>query len=524
MIGTGGLDREPARLGDGAAAGPVMPWPREPDCRRMIRGNGAIARRGGSAGVSRREVRTLRAKPLAVLGGCTHQDRASDTMEASTRKIAAIIFDSIREGVFTTDPDCRITSFNRAAEQITGFTREQAVGRYCFDIFRTEICQARCALRHTLAGGKHVSNDRVTIITRDGRPLPISVSTTILRDKERKVVGAVEFFRDLSVEESLRERITRMDAFANLRSNSERMQRMLSLLPEVAAAECNVLIHGPSGAGKELIAQAIHDLSPRRHGPYVRVNCAALPETLLESELFGYVKGAFTDAKRDKPGQFQIASGGTLLLDEIAEMPSALQVKLLRVLNNGEFQPLGSTQTLRTDARILTSTNRDIETMVGEGAFREDLYYRVNVVNLAIPPLKERLEDLPRLVGHFIEQFRNKRQKPIARVSGDVMALLRRYSWPGNVRELENAVEHAFVLCRGDVIEIEHLPERIVTGARKDQKSSTRFGDSSPGTVIRECLARNHGNRSKAARELGMHRSTLWRKMRQYGICMPQDS
>jgi PAS domain S-box-containing protein len=460
-------------------------------------------------------------QPVARLGNRTYQGEASEDVEASTRDIAAIIFDSITDGVFTTDHDCRITSFNRAAEQITGFTREQAVGRYCFDIFRTEICQSRCALRHTLADGRPIANVRVTIMTREGRPLPISVSTTILRDKQGEVVGAVEFFRDLSVEEALRERLTRMDAFANLRSNNDRMQRMLDLLPEVAAAECNVLIHGPSGCGKELIAQAIHNLSPRRHGPYVRVNCAALPQTLLESELFGYVKGAFTDAKRDKPGQFQVASGGTLLLDEIGEMPPPLQVKLLRVLNNGEFQPLGSTRTLHTDARIVTSTNRNIEAMVTEGAFREDLYYRINVVNLEVPPLRERLEDLPRLVNHFIEQFREKRRKPISRVSDDVMAMLRRYDWPGNVRELENAVEHAFVLCRGEVIEAEHLPERIVKGVGEGRSSPKPFGDSSPAAVIRESLARNHGDRSKTARELGMHRSTLWRKMRQYGISLP---
>jgi len=520
MNRTAELDREPARPGDGAAAVPAMPWLRGPDYGRIKVGNDRVERRGTFA-ISAVPGRKAEREAVARLANCTRQGEPSDNMEATTRKIAAIIFDSITEGVFTTDHDCRITSFNRAAEQMTGFTREQAVGRYCFDIFRTEICQTRCALRHTLADGKPISNVHVTIMTRDGRPLPISVSTTILRDKRGKVVGAVEFFRDLSVEEALRERLSRMDAFANLRSNNDRMQRMLDLLPEVAAAECNVLIHGSSGTGKELVAQAIHNLSPRRHGPYIRVNCAALPPTLLESELFGYVKGAFTDAKRDKPGQFQVASGGTLLLDEIAEMPLAIQVKLLRVLNNGEFQPLGSTQTQHTDARILTSTNRNIEAMVEEDAFREDLYYRINVVNLEVPPLRERLEDLPRLVSHFIEQFRGKRRKPIVRVSNDVMALLRRYDWPGNIRELENAVEHAFVLCRADVIEVEHLPERIATEARKHASSPTRFGDSSAEAVIRECLARNDGDRGKAARELGMHRSTLWRKMCQYGIRIP---
>ena len=271
---------------------------------------------------------------MQQLTGLSAMDR---NVDANTREIAAIIFDSISDGVFTTDHDCRITSFNRAAERITGFTRAQAIGRYCFDIFRTEICQSRCALRHTLENGQPVSNVRVTIMTRDGRKLPIRVSTTILRNSRGEAIGAVEFFQDLSVEEALRERLAQQDAFADLRSHNERMQRILNLLPEIAAAECNVLICGPSGSGKELIAQAIHNLSPRRHGPYVRVNCAALPATLLESELFGYVKGAFTVAKRDKPGQFQLACGGTLLLDEIAEMPPALQVKLLRVIEQREI-------------------------------------------------------------------------------------------------------------------------------------------------------------------------------------------
>ncbi len=517
MSQMGELDRGPVCLEDGAISEPEMPWLGRSDCRRMTIGDDRVERRGALA-YSPSPGRKATGGTVAHLADGSRQDEARAEMEETTREIAAVIFDSITEGVFTTDHDCRITSFNRAAEKITGFTRQQAIGRYCFDIFRTEICQSRCALRHTLADGTPVSNVRVTIMTRDGRPLPISVSTTILRDKRELVVGAVEFFRDLSVEEALREQLSRIDAFGNLRSNNDRMQRMLDLLPEVATAECNVLIHGPSGCGKELVAQAIHNLSPRRHGLYVRVNCAALPETLLESELFGYVKGAFTDAKRDKPGQFQIASGGTLLLDEIGEMPPALQVKLLRVLNNGEFQPLGSTKPLRTDARILTATNRNIEAMVREGTFREDLYYRINVVNLAIPPLRERLEDLPRLIDHFIEQFRGKRQKPIESVSDEVMALLRRYPWPGNIRELENAIEHAFVLCRGEVIETEHLPERIVTGVHEEERSSTPFGDSSPEAVIRECLSRNDGNRSETARELGMHRATLWRKMRQYGI------
>jgi transcriptional regulator with PAS, ATPase and Fis domain len=239
---------------------------------------------------------------------------------------------------------------------------------------------------------------------------------------------------------------------------------------------------------------------------------------LLESELFGYVKGAFTDAKRDKPGQFQLAQGGTLLLDEIAEMPLPLQVKLLRVLNNGEFQPLGSTRTLHTDARIITSTNRDIDSMVSEGAFREDLYYRINVVSVEIPSLHERPEDLPRLVNHFLERYRHRRGKPIAGFSDEAMLLLRQYDWPGNIRELENAIEHAFVLCDRETIEVDHLPERVVNGSSGQGHSSARFPDDTLKAMIREALNRNHGDRTKTARELGMHRTTLWRKIRQFGI------
>ncbi len=448
------------------------------------------------------------------------------SMEAREAKISRIIFESIDEGVFTTDPACRITSFNGAAEEITGFEREDAIGKYCFDIFRSDICHSHCALRNTLQNGKPVRNVRATIISRDGREIPVSLSTEVLRDAEGDAIGAVEFFRDLSELENLQEQISKMRSFQNLISGNEKMQRIFNLLPEVAESECNVLIEGPSGSGKELIAQAIHDLSPRRNNSYIKINCAALPETLLESELFGYVKGAFTDAKRDKPGMFLQADKGTLLLDEIGEMPMTLQVKLLRVLNNGEFQPLGGTKSLRTNARIITSTNRDIEEMVKNGEFREDLYYRINVININIPSLFERLEDLPLLVDHFIEKFRSKRRKEIRGVSPEALNVLRHYDWPGNVRELENAIEHAFVLCKGDTIQVEHIPLRIVDIAR-DNMEKARGSDNISGTseesILREALERNRGNRSKTARELGMHRSTLWRKVKQYDIDIPEN-
>jgi PAS domain S-box-containing protein len=441
-------------------------------------------------------------------------------IQVEQEDISKIIFESISDGVFTTDHDCRITSFNRAAEKISGFRRHDAIGKFCFDIFRTDLCQTRCALRNTLENGKPVDNVRVTIITRDGRKVPISVSTTVLRDAERRHLGAVEFFRDLSEIENLKDKVFKLNEAENLVSGNEKMQHLFELLPEIAESECNVLVQGPSGSGKELMAQALHNLSPRRNNSYIRINCAALPETLLESELFGYARGAFTDAKRDKPGMFHMAQGGTLLLDEIGDMPLTLQVKLLRVLNNGEYQPLGSTRMLKTDARIITSSNRDLKEMVQHGAFREDLYYRINVINIDIPPLRERLEDLPLLIEHFIQKFRAKRKKDIRGASNEVLKLLRRYDFPGNVRELENAIEHAFVICRGTIIDPEHLPERILDAVNRGRAKSGRaqYSGTSEESIIKEALERNGGNRTKTAYELGMHRSTLWRKMMRYGI------
>jgi PAS domain S-box-containing protein len=430
--------------------------------------------------------------------------------------VSELIFQSISDGVFTVDKDRVITSFNRAAEQITGFEADEALGRHCFDIFRTEFCHTRCPLKDTLRNLEPVENARVSILTKEGCELPISVTTTLLRDDAGIAVGAVEFFRDLSDLEDLHRRLDERKALEDIVSVNQEMHELVQLLPDVAKSECNVLIQGSSGSGKELVAQVIHNLSPRKYGPYIKINCAALPATLLESELFGYVKGAFTDAKRDKPGQFCLANGGTLLLDEISEMDPALQVKLLRVLNNGEYQPLGSTKAFHTDARILAATNADLQERIAAGSFREDLYFRINVVNLRIPPLRERPADIPLLADHFIKKFRAKTRRPIRRVAPEALAALRRYSFPGNVRELENAVEHAFVMCHGEEIELQHLPASItqeaslVTGVTRNKRSERE--------VIEETLQRHGGNRTRAAEELGIHRSTLWRKMHTYGL------
>jgi PAS domain S-box-containing protein len=432
------------------------------------------------------------------------------------KKLSELIFNSISDGVFTVDENCKITMFNHAAERITGFKSSEAIGKHCFDVFRTEICHKQCALKDTLSHHGPVENARVSIITRDGHEIPIQVTTTLLKDDEENIVGVVEFFRDISEVEHLRKSLERKQVLSDIVSVNSEMQKLIAMLPDVAESECNILIRGPSGSGKELFAQVIHNLSPRRYGSYIRLNCAALPVTLLESELFGYTKGAFTDAKRDKPGQFSLANGGTLLLDEISEMDVSLQVKLLRVLNDGEYRPLGSAKTLHTDARIIAATNADLERAMANGKFREDLFYRLNVIELKIPPLADRPEDIPLLVNHYLKKYKKKSRKTIDRVSPEAMAVLRRYSYSGNVRELENAIEHAFVMCHGDEILAEHLPQHII--------QQTPITDTAPHErksekeIILEALHRNHGNKSKAAIDLGVHRSTLWRKIKTLGI------
>ncbi len=432
------------------------------------------------------------------------------------KKLSQLIFNSIRDGVFTVDRNCVITSFNKSAERITGFKRTEAIGKHCFDIFRTEVCHTQCALKDTLKTQSSIDDSRVTIITRDGRELPIRITTTMLKDEDENIVGAVEFFQDISEIEYLRKSLEQKQALDDIVSVNPQMQSLIRLLPDVAESECNVLIEGPSGCGKELFAQVIHNLSSRRYGPYIKINCAALPASLLESELFGYEKGAFTDAKRDKPGQFSLASGGTLLLDEIGEMDTSLQVKLLRVLNNGEYRPLGSAKTLHTDARIIAATNARLEDLIESGKFRRDLYYRINVVNINIPRLSERPEDIPLLVNHFIKIFRKKSKRHIKRLSPEALAALRNHPLPGNVRELENAIEHAFVMCRDQEIQLEHLPLHItdyqLTGVRSN---SSHLSEKE---IIMDVLKRNKGNKATSATELGMHRSTLWRKMKTLGL------
>jgi PAS domain S-box-containing protein len=435
-----------------------------------------------------------------------------------------IILDSISDGVFTVDRDWRVTSFNRAAERITGVPRDEAIGQRCSDVFRASICESACALRQTLKTGRPIVNQAVYILRADGQRVPISISTAILHDTEGEVIGGVETFRDLSELEQLRKELHGRYSFADIVGRSAVMQKLFDLLPAVAESDSTVLLDGASGTGKELFARAIHGLSARRDGPFVAVNCGALPDTLLESELFGYKAGAFTDARRDKPGRFALAEGGTILLDEIADISAAMQARLLRVLQDRTYEPLGAIKSRRANVRVVAATNRDLDELVEAGTFRRDLYYRVNVVRLKLPTLRQRREDIPLLVDHFVGKFNRLQGKDVHGLSNEAMSCLMRYAYPGNVRELENIIERAFAMCRCGLIDVEHLPPDV---RRLEQEVA---GGASPpplkemeGRLLLETVRRHRGNRTAAARELAMHPSTLYRKAKALGIELPRQ-
>jgi PAS domain S-box-containing protein len=434
-----------------------------------------------------------------------------------------IILDSITEGVFTVDRNWLITSFNRAAEAITGIRRDTAIGQPCKDILRANICEGNCALGETIRSGKPIVGKAAAILDRDGNRRPISISTAVLKNQRGEIIGGVETFRDLTMIEQLRKEIERDYRFEDIVSRSHRMREIFDVLPQIAESGSTVLLEGESGTGKELVARAIHNLSPRRRKAFVAINCGSLPDTLLESELFGYKAGAFTDARKDKPGRITVAEGGTLFLDEIGDISPAMQVRLLRFLEERVYDPLGSVKPVKADVRVIAATNKNLSDLVAKGKFRQDLFYRVNIMRLELPPLWQRMEDIPLLVDHFIASLNSIQGKEVVGITDEALTCLMSYEYPGNVRELKNIIERAFVLCRSGEIERRHLPEPLCSAVCVNCPKQTQFMSlkQMEAAFLINALRRNNWNRLQTASQLGIHKTTLFRKIRSLGLQVP---
>ena len=432
---------------------------------------------------------------------------------------ADAVLDCVADGVFTVDGDFRITYFNQAAEDILGYDRREVLGRPCSEIFKSSICENGCGLKRSLEHDRPGMMRAIYVTNADGHRLPVCISAGVLRNESGEVIGAVETFRDLTHIEMVRTE-GRRKILPNIIGQSPAMARVFELVPIVAESDSTVLIEGESGTGKELVARAVHELSPRRDKPMVVVNCGSIPDTLLESELFGHKAGSFTDARHDKPGRFELAEGGTIFLDEIGDVSPALQARLLRVLQERVIEPLGGTDPRPVDVRVISATNKNVSQLVAEGLFRKDLYYRINVVKISIPPLRDRRDDIPLLVDAMIRRS-NDQGREIEGVAPEVMDVLMHHSYPGNVRELQNILEYAAVLCPKGVIKLSHLPDEL-GGPECGGPECQDMVDSLQRSLIVAALERHNGNRRAAAEELAVHPTTLWRRAKRLGIEMPE--
>ena len=431
------------------------------------------------------------------------------------------ILDNIPSGVYTVDREMTLLSFNRSLENITGYSAQDVLGKKCTQVLRSDFCEAGCPLKRSIRTGETLRGVELNLRARDGSVVPIASSTAVMRDEEGKPIGGICSFRDLRELHAVPFPQGNAREFQGMLSKNPKMHEIFDLVETVAESDANVLIEGESGTGKELVARAIHRLSSRAGKPFLGVNCASLNENLMESELFGHVRGAFTGAVKDRMGRFEMAEGGTLFLDEVSEIGLHLQAKLLRVIQEREYQRVGETGTRKADVRILSATNKRLKDLIADGTFRNDLYYRLNVVSVTPPPLRERKEDIPILVEYFLCRPQENPGGCRRSFSPLAMQALLEYPWPGNVRELENAVERARICSRGDVIEESALPAEIRRRGAAVPRGGGSFGGKAvtlEADRIRDTLARSGWNRTETAARLGISRVTLWRRMKQLGI------
>ena len=432
------------------------------------------------------------------------------------------ILNNFPEGVFMINTRWQIGYFNHMAEEITGFRQEEVMGKFCWDVFRSDLCQRDCPMRISMSTGEILVDREVEITTKGGQKKLLMVNTAQIKKAGNVVLGGVETFHHLTCPELEAERLE-LQPFADIVGISTRMQEIIQSLPVIAASGSNVLITGESGTGKELVARAIHLHSSRAKGPFVAVNCSAIPESLIESELFGHERGAFTGAVSSKPGRFELAKGGTLFLDEIGDLKPSLQVKLLRVLEEKLFMRVGGTRKIPLEARLVAATNVDLQEAMQQGRFRDDLYYRLFTVPIHLPPLREKREDIPILVKYFLEKLNRKFNKRVRGVDPKVMKVLCRHAWPGNVRELQHVLEYCFVFAKGTLITERHLPRLESAWVGRELELPLSDKSVSPLEALEKktilmALEMTQGNKQEAAKVLKISRSKLWRKMRIYQI------
>jgi len=435
-----------------------------------------------------------------------------------------IILDNLDLGVLTVDCSGHVTFFNSMAETITGFPREKVLGKSCAKLFGKESFEDTLQLTETIHDGQARSSKNGEIITHAGQAIPIRANYMALKNEEGRTVGGLATISDLSLMYQFNSAIRDRYTYYDMVGRDPAMQKIFEIIPLIAASDATVLIEGSTGTGKDILAKIIHTASSRNKKPMVKVNCAALPDNLLESEMFGYIKGAFTGADKDKPGRFQEADGGTIFLDEIGDLPLSLQAKLLRVLEDKEFYPLGSRKTTKVDIRIIAATNQGLDELVNEKRFREDLFYRLNVMRLELPPLKQRKGDIPLLISHILKRLCATRDIRVDKISENAMEVLRNHDYPGNIREVENIIEHALIICQGNIIERKHLPlalQKKDTHPMISQQGVIHLDKemgSSERNMIQEMLHKYNWNRSKTAQALNVNRTTLWRKMKKHNI------
>ncbi len=432
------------------------------------------------------------------------------------RRFEAVV-NNILEGIIILDNEGVVTSVNLSAEILTGRKEQETLGKSFNDLFSTDTTGIWAEIRRDLLNGNNISSIEMNIASGDGKNIPISLSLDSLQDNMENVIGYVANFKDLTEVNKLKKEIGERYGFSSIISNNRRMREIFDLIETISDCDVSVLIQGESGTGKELIAHAIHNHSQRRDRSFVVLNCGAISEALLESELFGHVKGAFSGAYRDKKGRFEAAHEGTLFLDEIGDISINMQVKLLRVLQTGKFERVGDNESVQVDVRILAATNKNLGDEIIKGSFREDLFYRLNVVPVFLPALRERIEDIPVLVQHFITIFNKKNKRNIKDVSVNVMGLLMNYHWPGNIRELKNIIECSLVCTKTKTIEESNMPLYIIDKTHVTEKPD-RLDPASEKERIVSVMKGCMGNKTIASRMLNIDRTTLWRKIKKYGI------